>query len=154
MSQFDPNQFLEMSTTDANSTVSTPVPAGEFVAFVEKIEARPWQSSKDPSKSGMALDILWNIDDAGVKQFLERDKVTVKQGVMLDVTPEGGLDMGKGKNVTLGRLREAVGLNAPGQPFSFRMLEGKAARVKVSHRSDPQRPEIVYAEVVATAPVA
>ena len=151
MSIFDPSSFLDMSVDTANSTVSIPVPAGEFVAFVDKVEARPWTSKADPSKSGIALDILWNIDDAGVKQMLDREKVTVKQGIMLDLTETGGLDMGKGKNVGLGRLREATGLNEQGRPFAFRMLEGKAAKVIVEHRSDPKNTEVIYAEVKAVA---
>jgi hypothetical protein len=153
VSQFDPNTFLDITTEGANSTVSVPVPAGEYIAFIEDIKARAWTSKDDPTKAGMALDIIWNIDDAGVKQLLERDKVTVKQGIMLDVTEEGGLDMGKGKNVTLGRLREATGLNNAGQPFGFKMLPGKAARIKVEHRVDPKNPEIIYAEVKAVAKV-
>lgn len=148
---FDPNTFLEMSVTEANSTVAVPVPAGEYLAVVEKIEARPWQSKDDPSKAGMALDILWNIDDANVKALLERDKVVVKQGIMLDMSESGGLDMGKGKNVQLGRLREALDLNQPGQPFGFRMLEGRMAKVRVKHRPDPKRSDIIYAEVDGVA---
>lgn len=151
MAQFDPNTFLDMTTEDANSTVSIPVPAGEYLAIVEKVEARPWQSSKDPSKSGMTLDVTWNIDDANVKQLLEREKVTVRQGIMLDLTETGGLDMGKGKNVSLGRLRAALDLNQPGQPFGFRMLEGRVGRVVVSHRQDDKDPERIYAEVKAVA---
>lgn len=153
-SMFDPNSFLDMTTTEANSTVSVPVPVGEYVAFIEKVEARPWKSAKDPAKAGMALDVIWNIDDQNVKALLERDKVTVKQGIMLDVTDEGGLDMGKGKNVGLGRLREATGLNDAGRPFGFRMLEGKAAKIAVSHRPDEKNTEVIYAEVKAVAKLA
>lgn len=148
---FDPNAFLEMSVDQSNDTVSIPVPVGEYLAIAEKIEARPWQSKSDPSKAGMALDILWNIDDANVKALLGRDKVTVKQGIMLDVTPEGGLDMGKGKNIGLGRLREATNLNTPGRAFSFRQIEGQMAKVKVTHRLDPNKPDVIYAEIVAVA---
>lgn len=151
---FDPNSFLEMSTADANSTVSTPVPVGEFIAFIEKVEARSWQGKNDPSKAGIALDLIWNIDDQNVKTMLERDKVTVKQGIMLDITESGGLDMGKGKNVGLGRLREATGLNTPGQPFSFKMLEGKAAKISVKHRINDKDTTQVFAEVGAVAKLA
>jgi hypothetical protein len=148
---FDPNTFLEMTTTDANSTVAVPVPVGEYLAVIEKIEARPWQSKKDPSKAGMALDITWNIDDANVKALLDREKVTVKQGLMLDVTDAGGLDMGKGKNIGLGKLREALDMNQPGQPFGFKMMEGRMARIAVSHRSDDNDSSRIYAEVKAVA---
>lgn len=150
---FDPNSFLEMTTTDANSTVMTPVPVGEYVAVVEDIKARPWKSRDDPSQGGMALDITWDIDDANVKALLERKKVTVKQGMMLDLTDEGGLDMGKGKNVSLGRLREALDLNQPGQPFGFSMMKGRVAKILVQHRADPNKPDTIYPEVKAVAKV-
>lgn len=153
-SMFDPNTFMEMTTDAANSTVSVPVPAGEYVAFIEKVEARQWKKKDDPSVAGMALDIIWNIDDANVKALLERDKVTVKQGIMLDLNDVGGLDMGKGKNVSLGKLREAVNLNNPGQPFGFRMLEGRPAKVVVVHRPDDKNSELIYAEVKAVARLA
>ena len=104
---FSPEQFLDMQVTDANDTKVIPVPVGEYTGFVEEVKVRQWQSKKDPSMAGLALDIQWNIDDDGVKQLLGREKVTVKQGVMLDLTESGGLDMGKGKNLGLGRLREA-----------------------------------------------
>lgn len=141
---FNPDQFLDMQITEANDTKLTPVPVGEYVAVIEDVKCRQWQSKQDPSKSGLTLDITWSIDDPAVKELLGRDKVTVRQGVMLDLTESGGLDMGKGRNVGLGRLREAVGLNTPGQPFSFSMLVGRVAKVSVSHRIDGEN---IYAEV-------
>lgn len=150
MTMFSPEQFLDMQVTDANDTKVLPVPAGEFIAVIEEVKARPWTSKNDPSKAGIALDIQWSIDDGNVKQLLGRDKVTVKQGIMLDMTESGGLDMGKGKNTGLGRLREATGLNTPGQPFSPTMLPGRVAKVKVEHRVDGEN---IYAEVKAVAKV-
>lgn len=154
MGMFDPNTFADMTFEGANSTVSTPVPVGEYVAVIEKIELREWKKKDDPTKGGLTLDVFWDVDDAAVKQLLERDKVTVKQGIMLDLTDEGGLDMGKGKNIGLGRLREAVGLNTPGQPFGFKMLPGRPAKIAVSHRPDDKNPEVIYAEVKAVAKLA
>lgn len=145
---FDPNQFLDMQTTEANDTKVVPVPVGEYAAIVEKVEARSWTSKKDPTKSGVALDILWSVEDPGVKALLERDKVTVKQGLMLDITETGGLDMGKGKNVGLGRVREATGLNAPGSPFGPSMLTGRMAKITVKHRVEGTD---IYAEVGGVA---
>lgn len=145
---FNPDQFLDMTVTDSNDTKTIPVPAGEYIAIVEEVKCRQWQSKKDPSLSGLTLDIQWSLDDAGVKETLGRDKVTVKQGIMLDITDSGGLDMGKGRNVGLGRLRDALGLNTPGQPFSFSMLSGRVAKVKVEHRIDGDN---LYAEVKGVA---
>ena len=84
--------------------------------------------------TGIALDVLWLVEDSAVKEYLGRDTVVCKQGIMLDLTAEGGLDMSKGKNVGLGRLREAVGKNNSGEAFSFAMLPGSAAKISVAHR--------------------
>jgi hypothetical protein len=141
---FNPDQFLDATITDANDTKIVPVPIGEYIAVVSEVKARQWKKRDDPSQGGLALDVTWDIDDAGVKQALGRDKVTVKQGLMLDFTESGGLDMGKGKNIGLGRLREAVDLNKPGQPFAPNMLVGRVAKVAVSHRIDG---DAIYSEV-------
>jgi len=143
MGTFDPSTFLDLTVTDPNSTVMTPVPEGEFTAIAGEPVIRQW-TSKDGTKSGLALDIPWEVDDASVKAALGREKVTVKQGLMLDLNPQGGLDTGKGMNVSLGRLREAVGLNTAGQSFSFRMLQGKVAKISVKHRLDGEQ---VYSDV-------
>lgn len=148
---FDPNQFLDMQVTDSNSTKLEPVPEGEYIAIIESVKVRQWAKKDDPSVSGLTLDLVWNIDDQDLKARLDRQKVTVRQGVMLDLQENGGLDMGKGKNVTLGRLREAVGLNTPGQPFAFSMLVGRPAKVVVKQRIDGEN---IYDEVKGTAPVA
>lgn len=143
---FDPDSFLSSTTTESNDTKLVPVPEGEFVGIIEDVKARPWAKKDDPSVAGIALDVIWLIDDADVKSQLGRDKVTCKQGIMLELNENGKLDTGKGKNVGVGRLREATGLNRPGEPFGFPMLVGLAARVKVSHRIAG---EDIFAEIKA-----
>ena len=145
---FNPDQFLDMQVTEANSTEAIPVPVGEYTAIIGEVKCRPWQKKDDPSVAGLALDLSWDIDDSAVKELLGRDKVKCKQGVMLDLTESGGLDMGKGKNVGLGRLREACDLNRPGEPFAFSMLVGRIAKVKVEHRINGEQ---IFAEVKAVA---
>ena len=145
---FNPDQFLDMQIEGQNDTKIIPVPAGEYTAMIEEVKVRQWQGKADPSKSGLTLDVQWSIDDASVKELLGRDKVTVKQGIMLDLTDTGGLDMGKGRNIGLGRLREALDLNQPGRPFSFTMLTGRVARVSVSHRIADDN---IFAEVKQVA---
>lgn len=145
---FDPNIFLEQSFSEANSTKTEPCPAGEFLSVVKSFVLRPWTAKDDPTKGGLALDIIWNVEDEAVKAALDRKEVTVKQGIMLDLTETGSLDMSKGKNVGLGRLREAVGLNTPGQAFAFTMLTGQMAKIVVKHEPAPNG-EDIYANVKA-----
>ena len=144
---FDANAFLESSVSTSNDTKIVPVPVGEYQGIIEKVLPRQWQS-KDGSQTGIALDVFWLVEDANVKQYLGRDVVTVKQGIMLDTTPAGALDTSKGKNIGLGRLREAVGKNQDGQAFSFAMLPGLAARISVTHRVTDTD---VYAEIMGVA---
>jgi hypothetical protein len=140
---FDPAVFLAAELTDANSTEYVPVPEGEYFAVVDKVEPSQWQS-RDKAKSGIKITLDWAIDDAGVRELLGRDKITVRQDVMLDTTESGSIDMGKGKNVRLGQLREAVGKNVPGQSFRFGDFLGAYAKVRVEHRVDNGQ---IYAQI-------
>lgn len=147
-SAFDVENFMNLTVEGENSTKREPCPEGEYMGIIKKVDIRPWQS-KDGSKSGLTLDVTWDIDDQGVKEALGKTEVTVRQGIMLDLTEQSGLDMGKGKNVSLGRLREAVNMNVPGQAFSFAALPGAGpAKVKVTHRVDG---EDVYDEIRSVA---
>jgi len=147
MTSFDPNTFLNQQFDESNDTKVTPCPVGEYLALAEKVDIKTW-SSKDGSSSGIKLEIVWDVQDENVKQLLGKDTVRVRQQQMLDTTDTGALDFGKGKNVGLGRIREALDLNKPGEPFSFGMIQGRMATVKVSHRASG---EDIYDEVKAIA---
>jgi hypothetical protein len=147
---FDVHSFLDAAVSGANDTKIVPCPAGEFRAIITKVEARTW-ASKDGSKSGIALDVSWDIEDPEVRQRLNRTEVIVRQGIMLDITPDNRIDTGVGKNVSLGRLREAVNMNDPSQPFSFNMLPGQMAVVTVTHRPDDRNPGDSFAEIRSVA---
>lgn len=154
ISGFDPKQFLEGTFNEASSTERIPIPAKEYTAVIESVDCRAWVGKQDPSKSGLALDVVYNIDDAEAKTLTGRDKLTIQQGIMLDLTPAKGLDFSKGRNVELGRLREAAGLNEPGKPFGFRMLQGRVVKVMVGHQPSTRpgaRPGDVFENVVAVA---
>ena len=130
---FDAQSFLDATVSTASSTRTVPCPIGEYFGIIEKVLPRQWQS-KDGTTSGIALDVLWLVEDANVKALLGRDTVVVKQGIMLDLAPLGGLDLSEGKNVGLGRLREAVGKNQNGEQFAVSMLPGLTAKISVTHR--------------------
>lgn len=148
---FDPNQFLDMQINESNSTERIPVPPKEYTAIIDKVECKTWAKKDDPSVGGLKLSLTWIIDDAEVRELLGRDKVTVRQEIMLDLNDAGMLDMGKGRNVALGRLREALGLNDPGQAFAFSMLQGRVAKVNVTHRLDK---DAIYEEIKQVARLA
>ena len=142
---FDPNAFLEQVITEVGSTEATPIPAGEYLAFIDKKELTTWQKKDDPSVSGLKLKITWTLEDQAVRDLLGRDKVIVAQDIMLDLTDTGSLDMGKGRNVELNRLRAAIDLNVSG--FSFNQLDGRMARITVKHDPDKTDPQKLYTRV-------
>jgi hypothetical protein len=136
-SLFDPQSFLDATTTEAN-VKRPPIPAGtELVGVILKIASRAWQGKKDPTTGGIVIDVTVEFDlDAAapnIKQLVGLDKVTIQDGIMLDLTDSGSIDYSPGKNSKLRRYREALGLNVPGQSFAARMMEGRTVRCKIKN---------------------
>lgn len=133
MSNFDPSTFLDATITEA-STKRPPLPAGEdFVGTIGDVKSRSWTGKKDPTQSGIALDIPVEIDLTGRPEF-GIPKVILNDSIMLDLTADGSIDMAPGRNGKLRRYREALGMNVAGQPFSPRAMQGRLIKVKISHR--------------------
>ena len=129
MSTFDPAAFEQMTIDQANETKSTPVPEGDFRAIIDSVRIKTI-SIKNGERAGQEvpiLEVIYDIDDEDgkLKEELNRDKVTVRQDIWLDVNESGALAFGPNTNVQLGKLRDAVGLNKPGKTFAFKMLEGQ-----------------------------
>ncbi len=127
---FDEDAFMSSTSEGEMSTEFTPVPVGEYQAIVKKVGTRSGEGEKG---AWAMLDVTWAIDDAGVTEITGMDNPSVRQSIFLDISDSGGLDMGKGKNIGLGRLREALGQNT-GAAWSPSMLEGNVATVMVDHR--------------------
>jgi len=151
---FDPNTFMQATLTDANDTRVVPCPVGEYPMQIVDLKAKSGVIGKGEraGETWAAIDVFFEVNDEGAKAATGREKLRVKMGLMLDLTPEGMLDMGKGKNIRLGKLREACDLNRPGQPFSFPQMIGKYVVGVVGHRPDDRDPSIVYDEVTAVRP--
>lgn len=122
---FDPDTFASTPVEGELDTKFTPVPPNEYTAAITKYDFRT-------PKDSVIMDVYWSVDDEEAKEATGMEEPTVRQSVFLDVTSEGGLDMGKGKNIQLGRLREALGQNGP-DPWTPDMLVGAVARIKVEH---------------------
>lgn len=135
---FDPQTFLDATFTEANSTEIINLDEGEYLAVVSEVKTDTW-TKKDGSASGVKAIVGWEVIDDAAKVKTKRNKILVRQDIMLDLTEGGTLDMGEGKNVALGRLRAAVGKNRPGEPFSFRMLPGCTAKVRIGLREHEGR---------------
>lgn len=135
MTTFDTDTFLNATYEAANSTRLPLVPAGEFPAEVDRISVTSGviKEGERAGESWHMLNLMWSIQDDKLKEKLKMDKVSVKQSFFLDVTEGGTLDMGEGKNVQLGRVREAVGMNTT-RRFSINSLKGAMGLIRVDNK--------------------
>lgn len=129
---FDPEAFKHTEIDDSMDTEIIPPDEGVYTAKVDR-----WNIEGGTSQNGFnwaRLDVTWELDDAdgSQQQKTGRDKLTGRQSIFLDLTEDGQIDTGKGKNVQLGRLREALGLNEG--KFAFDMLDGQQAQVLTENR--------------------
>lgn len=147
MSTFDPNTFLNTETNESNATAYTPVPEGEFQASIKTIKPRVLTDGR------AVLDVTWVVNDDAASEETGMAEPTVRQTLWLDTTESGGLDFGKGKNVGLGRLRDALGQNQNGKPWAPGMLVGGVATIKVAHSIDKRDGATINADVKAVAPL-
>lgn len=129
MSSFDPELFLSTSLESSFATTYEPVPIGDYKAVVEKIDVR------SPREDLHFLEVHWTIDDELMKKKLNRQVLTVRQSFRIDIDPStNGLATGANTNVPLGRLRDILGQNAKGKPWSPRQLIGAGpALIHVEH---------------------
>lgn len=146
-SNFNPDTFIDLEVTGALDTRLEPVPVGEWPATIKEVQKPRQATSPKDGKTYTFMEIMWEITDPQVEAHCQRTRPTVRQSISLDVSPQGGLDMGKGKNVGLGQLREALGLNDPSQSFAIRMLSGRGAKIKVGHRQDKDDPTKIFTDV-------
>lgn len=142
MSIFDPDSFMNSEVEGANDTVVVPVPPGTYNAQIEEVKFRTVGEAQDKH----LIDVTYNLLDDEVKAALGRDKVTIRQSIWLDIS-NGALDMSKGKNVGLGKLRAALDLNDPSKPFKLSMLHGGLCKIVTGLRADKTDPTIQYGEV-------
>ena len=124
MSDFNPDLFLANSTAEANADKYSPVPAGEYVAQIAKVEPR-----QIPNGS-IVVDVTWKIQNEGDTSSHNRN---VRQSLFIDTTAEGFIASGPNTNVKLGKLRAALKQNVAGAPWSPSMLVGQVARITVAH---------------------
>lgn len=134
-SQFEPESFLHSTFTEAN-TRRSPIAAGQdFIGTIKDIvERKNVAGKKDPSKTYHFMDVVIVVDvPAELQASGQPPNLTFTDGILLDKTPTGQLDMGAGKNGKLRRYRESLDMNTPGKPFSFSSMIGRQIRVKLKH---------------------
>ena len=145
-STFDPQTFLNVEVEGEMEVRYTPVPEGDYISTIDEIAVREVQGGS------IVLDVTHLIHDEALAEKMGMDRLTVRQGIFLDIEPDGRIALGPNKNVRLGRLREAVGQNAPG-PWNFQMLKGAGPlKIAVSISPDKEDETIKYNRVDRTLP--
>lgn len=141
---FDVTKFLNVQVTEPMDTQLIPIPEGEYRAIIKDVKPRM-------AKDSPILDIVWRIDDpeGKVKAVTGLDENAARQSVFLDLLSNGGFDLAKGKNVQLGKVRDAVGQNVPGQPWAPGNLKGAVASIKIGHRMADDGSGNIYTDVKA-----
>lgn len=150
MSMFDPNVFLNTEYNQTTSTRIKPLPAKEVVGYIKQL------IPKNPKPEMYVLDIIWTVDDEECREVTGMPEPTVRQGIFLEMI-EGSnppvMDFSEGKNVKLGRIREAIGQNV-GDPWIPQLMIGGAARILITQRPDDNDPDTIYNDVKSVGKLA
>lgn len=125
----NPDTFSNLVVTEAMDTVIVQVPAGDRPMYIKAQKLRQ-------QGEYWLMDLTCVVTDQESIEATGKDEPTVRGSIFIDFTPEGGLDFGKGKNVQLGKLRDAVDQNQKGKPWSPGKLVGASFIGNVSHRID------------------
>jgi hypothetical protein len=154
---FDPTKFATQTFTSALSTEYAVPPEGEFPLQIGSFDEKSWfrvqtfKNDDGTEREAVAFEIPMEILDENVRVQMGRDKVISRYRGFIDFVngdTGGELDFSEGKNVKLGRLREVLGQNQPGQPWNFQMLAGRGPFMgyhKVT--SDKKDPDRKYGEI-------
>lgn len=150
-SVFDPELFLQTEVDEASSTEYIPFPEGDWPAYIKELKCR-LVDGKDGGESRPVMDVIYGCEAPEVLETMGRtEAVPIRQSHWLEITPTGALDMGKGKNVSLGRLREAIGQNEAGKAWNPLSMVGCPVVVTVTHSASGRADGQVYANVTAVA---
>jgi hypothetical protein len=148
-SLFDPASLLN-SDLGENSTRREPLPVGEPIAQITKVDIK---SGESPKGKWTRLDVSLDISDADyMATYLDgtQDKAMTTFGIMLDIDQNtGNIAVGPNKNVRLGRFREACGVN--GKPLSA--LVGQFVRVAIQHKPAYNDPSQIADEITGFSKV-
>lgn len=111
---FNAEQFLSTELTAGFSTEFVPIPDGEWgPAQCIGVNARANKAKDGSGEEFISLDTNWEIQDDELKRTMGIDrKLIARYSFLLEFDDNGQLKRGKGENVQLGLLLEAVGMNA------------------------------------------
>lgn len=156
---FDADAFMNTNVDAPMATALSGVPEGEYVSMVGDFDSTAFKTiSYTDQKSGQqvqraVLEIPFVIQDEELKAKLGRDSVTHRETYWLDFDANGRLDTGPDKNVSLGKLRDALGQNTSA-PWNPSMLKNMGPlRIVIKTRSDKRDPDKKYTNITKYAKI-
>src|SRR5687768_6069829 len=136
-SVFNPATFMQTTTDEATSTEVILIREGDYTAVSgpineDSFKEIPIVNGPRAGEKSYQMNVKWQLDDpeGKLQEELGRPPVAM-QNIWLDIGKDGSMEMGKGRNVELGLLREALGQNASGRNWSPVMVGGQYAKVHV-----------------------
>src|SRR6478735_2962768 len=117
---FNPQAFMEATIQGALDTRRVPCPQGDFPGVIEKIEPKSGENKQGErvGQTWAALEVTYKLEHPEITSVTGLPFALSRQCVMIDITDEGGMDRSKGKNIRVGKLREACNENDAGKPFA------------------------------------
>ena len=145
MTTFDKETFLAQEVEAGFDTSFARVPEGVWPAYIGDLDVVE-------RGADTIFEVTWVIVDDRVKQALNMERPTCRQGIFLEFDAAGALLRGDNKNPQLGRLLEVADLNDPAKPLRLGMLNGFGpAMVKITHKPNKDDPDNPYANVTRVA---
>ena len=145
-SAFDPALFLDAQVAEVNikrpplPTENPASPDGTYMAVIGEVKmdsgtiqkgdrvGQPWLSAIIPLQIEVPQQVQ---EQLGLK--LEKGTITLTDRAMIDLTPQNTIDNSPGRNRRQRQYRDALGLNNPGDVWSWRKAGGQVVKVKIEH---------------------
>lgn len=159
---FDPSAFINSTIDSPLDTEFFQLPEGDYEATVDNFSQeegketfKPLSKNDEPILSKATGQQLVTFNPSFVitndKRLAGRDQYTVRGQGFIDFDDAGRIDTSRGRNVLMGMLRNACGINAPGIPLD--QAVGKRVMIHVYHEADKTNPRRKYARVDRIAPL-
>lgn len=136
MAKFNADSFLNQTVEAKLDTRRIPHPEGDWdEGQITKIEFKDG-SNKETGKVWVRMSCTVQNTDPQVKDDMKLtgDQMPqVRWEEFLDITEEGSLDVSDGKNIKLGKLRQACGQNNDDE-WSINDLKGATLGFRVKHQ--------------------
>ncbi len=121
-STFNVDEFLQTTINPEGQPFDTKisfVEDGEYPAEIMALSKRTVET--DDRGDRELVEVTFNITDPDVQEKMNIDEPRARMTIWLDNESDGRLSLGRNKNVRLGQLLTAVGLNT-GKPWSWGQL--------------------------------